>query len=502
MRRILWIWLYTLLLSIIVVFDQNIVIKRPDDQNVQPYYQPDDFSAIVPENGTWISNHVITFGWWYVEAAEKYFLQVDNKIDFGSPEIETETKDVVFASKDPLPDGTYYWRVKAYQWLWTGVATFTIFTVSSTSEDKDLEVPHYRQHKDTKMLCLDCCDQTGEHAWNDKHKVGSCKHDDSYCAVACIAMITRFYKGFLNQDRIAYKEHGGGVGPEFDLGHGYGIRYDRLKDILSWALSGAKIDTPEYLLSFSDVMKYINAGRPIIRASEGLRRGRGHTTIIDGYTKTGQMVHVIDPLTDTENIVRYASIYYNTIGVWIPRASAKGLIQERSVWDDSDRDGIVDFDETVRFKIGSVSLNPKNPDSDGDGYKDIEEVAYYTFASSKHSHDKLKYKPDPNRNGIPMELDSTEPYTVTIAAYCYNEGIDPEVYITKDGTRTLFQTPHAFGGPTKPSYEWLVGEHTFAVPNTDPSNHSFIRWITGITTTTITVSSNGTYTAYYYSFFG
>jgi hypothetical protein len=42
-----------------------------------------------------------------------------------------------------------------------------------------------------------------------------------------------------------------------------------------------------------------------------------------------------------------------------------------------------------------------------------------------------------------------------------------------------------------------MGPHTITVPNTDSSGHPFKQWATGETRTTITVTSNGTDTAYY-----
>jgi len=80
-------------------------------------------------------------------------------------------------------------------------------------------------------------------------------------------------------------------------------------------------------------------------------------------------------------------------------------------------------------------------------------------------------------------------YDVTIAAHCITEGKAASVTITEDGTPTGSNTPHTFKG--------LAGTHTFTVPGTDASGHSFKQWGTGETSTTITVSSGGTYTAYY-----
>ena len=80
-------------------------------------------------------------------------------------------------------------------------------------------------------------------------------------------------------------------------------------------------------------------------------------------------------------------------------------------------------------------------------------------------------------------------YDVTIAAHCITEGKDVSVAITEDGAPTGSNTPYTFTG--------LTGTHTFTVPGTDASGHPFKQWDTGETSTTITVSSRGTYKAYY-----
>lgn len=88
-----------------------------------------------------------------------------------------------------------------------------------------------------------------------------------------------------------------------------------------------------------------------------------------------------------------------------------------------------------------------------------------------------------------VKISRTFPYyEATIKAYCYIEGADVNVFITMDGTPTGFTTPHTF---TK------TGTHTFTVPSADANGHPFYRWSTGLETTTIIVSTAGTYTAYY-----
>jgi len=80
-------------------------------------------------------------------------------------------------------------------------------------------------------------------------------------------------------------------------------------------------------------------------------------------------------------------------------------------------------------------------------------------------------------------------YGVTIDAHCNTEGTGVAVPIIEDVSATGYATPHTFDS--------LRGFHTFAVPNTDTSDHRFLQWSTGQTSTAITVSSAGTYTAYY-----
>jgi hypothetical protein len=85
---------------------------------------------------------------------------------------------------------------------------------------------------------------------------------------------------------------------------------------------------------------------------------------------------------------------------------------------------------------------------------------------------------------------TTATYEVEIKAYCYTEGAYVSVPITVDGSPSGLSTPHSF-------YIYDGGTHTFTVPSTDASGHPFKQWYLGGTSTTITVSSAGTYYATY-----
>jgi parallel beta-helix repeat protein len=82
-------------------------------------------------------------------------------------------------------------------------------------------------------------------------------------------------------------------------------------------------------------------------------------------------------------------------------------------------------------------------------------------------------------------------YAVTIGAHCNTEGKDVTVDIVMDGSPSGYTTPQTLTS--------LTGTHTFAVPNTDPSNHAFRQWSTGETSTTVIINTGGTYVAYYHA---
>ena len=83
----------------------------------------------------------------------------------------------------------------------------------------------------------------------------------------------------------------------------------------------------------------------------------------------------------------------------------------------------------------------------------------------------------------------TDTIDIDLKAHCNTESTDVSVDITKDGWPTGHTSPHTFAV--------LTGSHTFTVPSTDANGHPFKQWSTGETSTTVTVASSGTYTAYY-----
>jgi hypothetical protein len=87
---------------------------------------------------------------------------------------------------------------------------------------------------------------------------------------------------------------------------------------------------------------------------------------------------------------------------------------------------------------------------------------------------------------------STLPSTYSVNIWAW-DALNPSGWIaepiTKDGVPTGYSTPYTFTG--------LSGAHTFTVPSTDVDGRAFSNWFSGETTTTITVTQGGTYTARY-----
>ena len=326
-----------------------------------------------PFYGAETTDHTITFGWYNIEGAQKYLLQVDNNPDFSSPEIETYVVEAQFKPEEPLADDTYYWRVKTIyetgeESMWSDASKFMVF---STKEGitADLGIAPIQQHKDTRMLCLDGCAQTGAHAWDVDHVTRGCAHDDHYCARARASMLVSYYGGSLSQDRISYQMFGGGD-PEDDLGHGQDTTFDHTRDALTWAFNGAAITYSYAKPEFNEIRGWIDAGRPV---GSGIP---GHAVVIDGYNTAGELIHVIDPWTGTESSIAWATFGFTWAQV--PPAGAAARSDEASLTQDSDSDGIVDFDEINRF-----GTNPNNEDSDGDGIPDKIEIQSYTFVAGR-----------------------------------------------------------------------------------------------------------------------
>ena len=363
--------------------------KSPGEENSSPmisWYYPDD--------GALIDGGTFSISWNAVNGAVSYQFQIDESVDFETPIFETKLLEPVFIPIGPVADGVYYWRVKVFleteESPWTqpiSVQTITMpdlvvtgtNIINETIARKSLPITWQLQHKDTNMLCLDGDAEIGGNAWDRPHTSRG-EHGNMYCARATLTMMASYYGGELSQDRISYQIFGGGQ-PEGDLGHNVGVSLEQIDQSINWAL-GMSIQRQDGKPTFQQIKGWIDADRPIYSVI------RGHARLIVGYHEfssnigTIQFLHLLDPW-DREKWVDYDSD--NILYVWVGPEGTGGAPAVRSdenddgdgildTMDDTDGDGICDFDERNRTETSYSSI-----DYDGDQISDKLDMREYLF---------------------------------------------------------------------------------------------------------------------------
>ena len=338
--------------------------------------------------------------WNAVAGATGYRFQMDNDANFSSPVTDTVLAAPAYVPSTAVPQGTFYWRVKVLlasgESPWSAGVEIRALTLPQASPavqslaSKTLGITWQLQHKDTKMLCLDGDAETGNEAWNAPHAQRG-THGNCYCVRASMSMMASFYGGKLSQDRITFEIFKGGP-PDGDLGHNVGVApppSPAETNALAWALgvNAATIPAQAGKPTFAKIKEWIDASRPI------MTRIPGHMRVIDGYFEFAllsvnwQFIHLLDPW-DRAKWVNYADD--NIAHVWVGPAGAAGAPGVKSdedvdrdgiadTVDDSDNDGVCDFDERNRFKSGVKSLDPNDADSDHDLVPDGVDIREYVF---------------------------------------------------------------------------------------------------------------------------
>jgi len=495
---------------------------------------------VSPPEGITSMDSQIGFTWFVVPDADHYTLQVDGDPAFGSPTIEVQvTEPDYFAS--PLSGGTYFWRVQAAVGEgangWSMARTFTIIGSSAESVGrigltqvvtKDLGIAAIQQHKDTGMLCLEGCPENGGARWDIEHTTMNL-HDNWYCTRASIAMATKHFGGNLSQDYISYYAFGQGE-PEGDLGHGVGLWPNGVKRaneahgyVLKWAMGDVNVETiPGATLTITRVKSYIDANRPLVVVEPGPPL---HTCVIDGYTtitQGGQTrfgVHWIDPGNATETKYIYP-FPFNLTRVHIPAANSRGRSDPDvdgdgtpDTKDNSDADGMVDFDERERFKTDRA-----NPDSDNDCVNDKNDVRGYVFdLTGRYSKrkgdlsgaDTLRKELDPdndnggridgdedaNRNGHTCDKQGRCDGSDTSNFYWPDDDRAPAWCRTPTPSPTPSPTPTKTRTPTRtPPPPTATAESTATSLPTETSDPTATGTGTATATTTATATATGTTT--------
>jgi hypothetical protein len=258
------------------------------------------------------------------------------------------------------------------------------------------------------------------------------------CTLASLAMMNRYYGGDLSQDRIGYEAWGRNVaryrstildpavaalvtmllgvidplqfqeaqpGPERDLQYAAGMPPGRLLAAGLFALGVLPGDDSGLLAPYGSlssdtvwqtVTSEIDARRPVFAFVPG------HALVIRGYELRGgrRLFHVNDP---------WHGRYALDLDAASSRAggSVKGILtyrnvrpnsQEPAVTKDTDADGVVDFDETERFRTGPVKR-----DTDGDGVPDKQDIASGVY--EREFGYGYAYNPMPNSRGRDYDFD-------------------------------------------------------------------------------------------------
>jgi formylglycine-generating enzyme required for sulfatase activity len=390
-----------------------------------------------PPDGASVCDHQLTFGWDGRDAASFHF-ELDDDPAFASPEFSVDTAETTTQPPAPLPDGTFYYHVKAVdpsgaESDYSPTSQVTFIDCSGGLEGTPaapvvlLSVTPLLQHKDTHMLNLDGDPETGRGRWDSAHEtdadwivgngapVRATKLDTSYCTRAAMAMIVAYHTGHLSQDRISYEEYGGGD-PWGDLGHGIGMWPNSLKlhgtgkNVFDWAMNGADVISSRGEPTFDDVKGWIDGNRPLLIVENGDR----HSVVLDGYVDwvLSGLVHRVDPWTATSGWVLWdswnVSEYHVAPSGVTPRSDED--LDGDGVADtiqDSDGDGICNFDESTRWQQTYDKLDPNKPDTDGDGVPDKADMREYLFdeagkpfpRSSNVDFDGLLKEIDPDNDG-------------------------------------------------------------------------------------------------------
>ncbi len=362
-----------------------------------------------PPSGTMSEPEGLVLEWQPVPGATSYHFQMDQTSDFSAPVVNVDLSDAYYRATQIFSDNTYFWRVQAVTPTgtssWTPAISIQIQSMSTTSLApvvfKELAIPLRLQHKDTYMLDLDGSTETLQGRWDSSHEtdgdlvigdatpVKANDLDENYCARASIAMLAAYYGGELSQDRISYEIFSKNLlgqpdsEPEDDLGHGIGftgVFYGlQTSDAVTWAL-GTSQWIYAFMPSFESIRSWIDEDRAIMACVQG------HCFVINGYKISPdgsyKVVSYLDPWSgETSN--RYADL--GVLDVYVGPAGAAGAPDVKSdedvdndgiadTVDDSDGDGICDFDERNRF-----NTDPLKVDSDGDLVWDKQEVREYVF---------------------------------------------------------------------------------------------------------------------------
>lgn len=381
-----------------------------------------------------------------------------------------------------------------------------------TGDSKKLALSALKARKDTTMLCLAGCKRTGNNAWNKSRATAANYglHDGGYCVYTAVATINRFYGGTVTEDECAYNAHNGPTPDQNELGHDMiGADFQQAGNALKYALSPQQGTIQDFISEPTEAQYqfYIDSNTPLFWTCSWIGQDIGHAMVISGYRYVDKSLQLYFLNTDNngreEWIGRYfegtnetekrywkfGSTAYPLNASWqttrVPPANSKGRAKDSRLSQDSDGDGINDFDEIMRWSVLEnpilqagkfAGLDPHNADTDGDGLPDGIELEGRLFRGGNDP--KLPGKPDTDSDGVRDEFDTdsdndgikdgyedingnanvdpgeTDPYTSN--AIGVNIALNPSVaknkiYVNQNTTVATFIFYHADGTTAWPT---------------------------------------------------
>ena len=285
--------------------------------------------------------------------------------------------------------------------------------------------------KDTRMLVERWIGGFNEKNWNKVYLKEKLDGNKNYtvsqrCWLTMAQMLNHYYGGSIASDEILYYVRGGfsdttGGGPietmqavNYALGMEIWNRTELMLLVNIFKARGLLPSSAGWFVgtpSFLTIVDAIDAGKVIgVSQLNGGAQG-SHSMVLNGYRidMDGKFyVHLLNTDNMGSDEWRYygnlllfnqdviASFFANGIAAlndalkgtsfshdmffsfYIPPDNVQGRLADSTIFKDSDNDGIVDFDESVRF-----GTDPLNLDSDDDGIDDFMEIEDFMKCNSK-----------------------------------------------------------------------------------------------------------------------
>lgn len=359
-------------------------------------------------------NDSVQFRWMPVHNAVEYKVIIQDSLKNTIGNIITKNTQINLA----LSDGVYSWKVySGMQMDENGVAyseegeiveydfvtTHLISQGIDTRIWKELPVETIKARKDTRLLNLGYFHKLKEQGWDVSH-VDSLWMDsleDRRCWAVAAELMNHFYGGNITQDEIVFAAQFNESEPLISPFVNNGATSEIADKALKFALNTDEVIRYEGSPSYQTVKKEIDAGKLIY---VGVHE---HIMVIYGYAGDENNYGFLYAFGDNNGVKSNSAWTNKPIEFYylMEKIPESVRMSDYRVHYDSDGDGVVNFDEEVRFKT-----DPFKSDSDDDGIADKKEIYSYAYnpkspcTNCGEKYD-LYYMSDQNKNGIRAELD-------------------------------------------------------------------------------------------------